>query len=294
MSNIDIDIDIDTYTGANTDENEEVKEIHLSRGQIFMMGDKPTRSTPEPKIKYAGKFLGKRDHILTLGVCVEKQQELEYKKNDVVDISYIELKSLYSFNAKILGITETLQDDDFEIYDMINELGSVYGYNKYKFDVIPMTEPEKHQRREFYRMPLGIEIYYKTVDAGKVEHITDGDLKFETEHGKEMKKIADSGMFEKEGYLKLTTMDMSAGGFKCKSEIKAEAEDFWECIFLIKEEALPAVVQVLSSNPDQYDPSLYDIRAAFYKISDTVRDRLLKFIFFQERQPRSEFVENNL
>jgi hypothetical protein len=278
---------------TNIDIGEEKKEIKLSQWQIFMMGDKPTRMVPEPRIKYTGKILDKQDNILTLGVCVGINEELEYEEDDVVDISYTELKSLYSFNAKILRIRKTSPDDDFDIYDMINEIGSIYGYGKYIFDVIPMTGAEKHQRREFYRMPLGIEIYYKIINADRINFFTDGDLKFEAEHGKEMRKIADSGMFEEEGYHKLMTMDTSAGGFKYKSEIKVEAEDFLECILLIKDEALPAIVQVLSANPDIYDPSVYDIRASFYKISDTVRDRLLKFIFLQERQSRHEFIKAN-
>ena len=270
----------------NIDANEEETEIKLSEGQIFMMGDIPSRTTPEPMIKYTGKYLGKKDtNTLTLGVCVGLKRRLEYKEEDSVDISYIELKSLFSFNARILNIRKAVPSDNFIIDEIMKELGDSEGYVRYIFEVLPLTVPEKHQRREFFRISLGIEIYYRTIDADKAEHIADNDLKFESGQAKNTKK---------DGYAGLTTIDMSAGGFKCKSETKIEAGTYLDCLLMVEDDVLPAIAQVLSSNGYENEPDLYDIRALFYKISDPARDRLLKYIFYKQRQIQSEFLRDNL
>jgi len=276
-------------------------DIDLSKDNIFMMGDKPTRLVPGSLIKYTGRLLGLKDNIFTIGVCVGVTHGLEYREGDIVDISYIRHKSLYSFDAIIMGMKKASKSEDFKVdekMDLLNESGGSDGYDKYLFNILPITKPEKHQRREFYRMPLRIDIYYKAVDADKLDNITDGSLKFDSDKAKEMKKNADGGLLEKEGYSKLTTMDMSAGGFKCRNKLKVKTGDFLDCLLMIDDEALPAVVRILSANIDEYDTEAddyyYDIRALFYEISDPARDRLVKYIFYQERQIPSELINNSL
>jgi len=298
MSNghIDIDTEINKISEINKIINEINEEININllKDQVFMMGDKPSRTTPEPMIKYTGKFLVRKNNLLKLGVCVGRKRKLEYEEEDVVDISYIESKSLYSFNARILKIRKAVASDKFKIDEMMAELGDADGYIRYVFEVIPMTAPEKHQRREFFRMSLGIDIYYKIAEADKAGQIADNDLKFENGKAEVMKKNAENGFLEKDGYARLTTMDMSAGGFKCKSETKIEAGTYLDCLIIVEDDVLPAIVQILSSNAYEDDSDLYDIRALFYKISDPSRDRLLKYIFYKQRQIQSEFLRDNL
>ena len=153
-------------------------------------------------------------------------------------------------------------------------------------DDIPEISEQRDERREFYRMPLSIDVYYKVTCTKE----TGGDLnkyRFDSEKAKETKKIADAGILEKEmGYSKLATYDLSAGGFKYRGapDMKVSAGDFLDCLLIINDEALPAAAQILSIMPDEEYPELYDVRVLVHEISDPARDRVVRYIFAQERQ----------
>jgi len=121
-----------------------------------------------------------------------------------------------------------------------------------------MAKPEKTQRREFYRMALEIDIYYKAMEAAKEEE-----------------------------YQKLTTTDLSAGGFRCCNEIKFEEGVFLNCMLIAGYEALPVTAQILKSQPDAENPDLYDTRAIFHELNDQIRDRVVRYIFSRQRQLQS-------
>jgi len=122
-----------------------------------------------------------------------------------------------------------------------------------------MAKPENPQRREFYRMALETDIYYKPMDAPKEEE-----------------------------YRKLKTTDLSAGGFRCRSEIKLEEGEFLNCMLIAGYEALPVTARILKSLPDAGNPDLYDTRAIFYELDDQIRDRVVKYIFSKQRQAQSK------
>ena len=282
------------YTDVGSDEpgkeksTEKETEIVLSENHIIMIADRRRSKITldfDTAAKYMGKFLRKKDDVMTIGVCVDTKKELEHKKDDIVTISYIQHKSLFSFNVMILNIRKAEPKDGFDIKDMNIELGSSCKYNKYIFDILPLTGAELQQRREFFRMSLNTDIYYKIIDAEQANGTTPEEVKFDPSKAKEVKKSADGGLLEKEqGYLKLTTDDLSAGGFKYKSEEKPEDGTFMKCALIINDEALPAVAQVLSSKPDDEYPELYDVRVLYHVINDAVRDRVIRYIFARQRQ----------
>ena len=282
-------------------EEQEKFEIRLTKDQIITVGNCPTRLIPDPPAKYVGKFLCKSDkndnnsddNALVLGMCAEKRKsDIEYKPGDSVAVSYILLRSLYSFNAKIINIREAVDEDRFDTGDMLNELTSIYGYNNYIFEVAPLTVPEKQQRREFFRMPLKIDIYYKPVSEADVKNMKNSDLKFDPELAKEIKRDADDGTLETDGgYSKLSTIDVSAGGFKCKYHVMIGVNAYLKCMLIVNNEALPVIARIVGVKPDERTPRLYDLRASFDKISDLVRDRLVKYIFYQQRQLQAKFLK---
>ena len=273
-------------------EFEHEAEIDLSGNQVIMIEEAQTKAVPDydPAGKYAGKFLHKEGNVITAGICAESTRELEYRQNEIVYVSYVEeQKTLFGFTAKIVGIREAVPEDGFDIGDMTSELGNLGKYSKYIFEMVPTSGPERHQRREFYRMPLSIDIYYKVSGILKVEHfISEGGLKYDAEKSKEAKKAAEEGVFEGEkGYLKLTTEDLSAGGFRYKSRPDRDMDEgaFLECILIVNDEGLPAVAQILSLKRCEEFRELYDVRALFHKISDSVRDKIVRYIFARQRQP---------
>lgn len=278
--------------GYTSGEWEPEAKIDLLANQVIMIEEKQAKAAPDydPAGKYAGKFLYKKGNVMTMGVCVESAQELEYRENEIVYVSYVEAqKTLFGFGAKILGIREAAPGDGFDIGDMTSELGTLGKYAKYIFELVPTSGPERHQRREFYRMPLSVDIYYKVSGILKIElFISGGGLKYDAEKSKEAKKAADEGVFENErGYLKLCTDDLSAGGFKYRGKADKDMDEgaFLECVLIINDEGLPAVAQVLSLKRCREVGDLYEVRALFHKISDPVRDKIVRYIFAWQRQP---------
>ena len=304
----------------NEPEEPDEPEIRFTREQIITISECPTKSMPDPHAKYVGKFLYKTEsNTLILGVCAERIQTdfaANFAANSSVDnrniaVSYILLRSLYGFNAQIVSIREAVDDDRFYTGDMLDELSKNIhtsqishtsgDYNKYIFEVIPQTSPEKQQRREFFRMPLKIDIYYKPISKIEVDNIKSSDLKFDADQEKKMIYAADEGLLETEkGYLKLSTIDISAGGFRCKHHIGIDVNTYLECVLMINNingadsensEALPVIARTVGSVSDEFNPRLYDLRASFDKINDVVRNKLVKYIFYQQRQLQAKFLK---
>ncbi|MCL2815635.1 MAG: PilZ domain-containing protein [Oscillospiraceae bacterium] len=282
-----------SYTSGEWERELEFEaKIDLSANQVITIEEKQAKAAPDydPAGKYAGKFLYKKGNVMTAGICVESAQELEYRENEIVYVSYVEAqKTLFGFTAKILGIREASPKDGFDIEDMTSELGSLGKYSKYIFELIPTSGPERHQRREFYRMPLSVDIYYKVSGILKIElFISGGGLKYDAEKSKEAKKAADEGVLETEkGYLKFCTDDLSAGGFKYRGKADKDMDEgtFLECMLIVNDEGLPAVAQILSLKRCGEARDQYEVRALFHKISDPVRDKIVRYIFAWQRQP---------
>ena len=267
-------------------------EIDLYKNQVIMIEESQTKAAPDydPAGKYTGKFLSKKGNVITAGICAESARGLEYGANDIVHVSYVEQqKTLLGFTAKVLAVREATPGDGFDIEDMTSELGNLGKYSKYIFEMVPTGAPERHQRREFYRMPLSVDIYYKTSGILKIERfISGGGLRYDAEKSREAKRAAEGGLLETEGgYSKLTTDDLSAGGFKYKSKPDRDMDegDFLECVLIINDEGLPAVAQILSIKRSAESKNLYEVRALFHKISDPVRDKIVRYIFARQRQP---------
>jgi len=262
--------------------------IEFSPGWIFSLAK-------ERQPQYTGKLLAKQNGRLLLGIYADKQYEFNYKENDVVTASFVELKVLYNFNVRILKVRELETDigEGFEIDRMANKLDSTYGYDKYIIEAAVLAPPKKQQKREFFRMTLKIDIYYKIIEQQQAEEISSGNLKFEFAAAGAAKEEADLNFLESEGgYLKLTTFDISAGGFRVRSAVSFEEGALLDCIVIAGYEALPATAKILSAKPEPDNPGIYDVRAIFYEIGNPIRDRIVKFILLQQKQLRSRFLGN--
>jgi len=148
------------------------------------------------------------------------------------------------------------------------------------------SKTEKTQRREFYRMALEIDIYYKAIEENEAADIGKDSLIFELVPAKNA--ITDGE------YQKLTTTDLSAGGFRCCNEIKFEEGALLNCMLIAGYEALPVVAQILKSQPDAEKPDLYDTRAIFYELNDQIRDRVVRYIFSKQRQAQSKLHKRKI
>ena len=275
----------------NKPERDPQIDIKFNRGQILMFPNKtPEASESETGLKNIAKFLSKRGYKLTIGVYTELSHDLGYAIGETVLMTYMEKKSLYNFTVKIINIREAMPNvssDRFEIQSQehitLDKSKPGYGYDKYIFEVLPMTYPEKEQRREFFRMPLSVDVYYQQLDSedDDIDKLTYDDLKFDLEHAE-----------QEDRYLKLKTIDLSAGGFRAKSTSQIASGKILSCMLIVGMEALPATAKVLSAKQeDKLDiaAGLYDVRAIFYDMGDQVRDRIMRYIFAQQRQIQARF-----
>jgi len=117
-----------------------------------------------------------------------------------------------------------------------------------------------NQKRSDFRIPVAIDIYYKIRDAVEVS----------------------------KDYLKMTALNISAGGFRSILDRAIEEGTFLECMILTGTGILPATARVLNSESEEGEPGVYSIRAEFFNMCDTVKEGLTKYIFAQQRkQPKS-------
>jgi len=277
------------FGGRNKPDNKNIKQekIEFFPGLIFTL-------SKEGQPAHTGKLLAKQggDRLL-FGVYADREYEFDYQINEVVSAAFAELRVLYGFNIRILTIREPDFDsgEGFDIDEAANKLESIYGYNKYIIEAIALDPPQKQQNRQFFRMTLRIDIFYKIIEEEDIVRSISSNLKFGLAAEAAAKEEGELNFLESEGgYLKLTTTDISAGGFKAKSALNFEENTLLDCIIIAGYEALPAIAKVLRTDPDPEDPGMYEIRAIFYEIGNPVRDRIVRFILEQQKLLRARFL----
>jgi c-di-GMP-binding flagellar brake protein YcgR len=263
--------------------------VSLIPEQVVKFGEPDNTAVRNPKPEFYGKFLynDKKEQII-LGICVDKAELLTYRADDEIDISYERMNIKYKFKALVIRARRALSNDGFETHDMLQELKGA-SVDKYILEVVPLGKSEAKSQREFFRLPLQMEIYYKIIMPDNLSEIKEADLKFEITQAQMFKKEADNGILEEEaGYLKLITADISGGGFMYKSPDRVEAETYLDCMVMVDREALPVVAKILRSRRDDILGG-YIVQVQFHKISDPVRDRLVRYLISQQRHQQMKF-----
>jgi len=279
--------------------------INLKPEQVVAFGETEEAMDSSGQImsepQYYGKFLktGKKNSLI-FGVCVTKGSSLIYRVNEEIDISYNDpaARAKYKFRAIVSETRQAVLNengkDEFDIqHDMLNELKgrSPSDIDKWILEARAVSKPSASNRREFFRLPLQMTIYYKNVAPEHTERVKEADLKFEAEAAKRDKEKADAGLLEKSaGYAKLMTSDVSAGGFMFKSTGAVEPETYMECMLIVDKEAFPVIAKTVRCGEDDILGG-YFINAAFIKISEPVRDRLMRHLLnMQQRQRNLKFA----
>jgi hypothetical protein len=266
--------------------------LEMDGGQtaVFVKNAEDLRSDSNG-LKHTGKFLRKQDKILIFGIYASKEYAVAFGQGDNILASYAaqsvaqakesrESKARYNFRAKVTELRKASDSDPadaFEIDEAAGRLSFALGFDKYIIGILPVSEPEKAQIREYYRMPEGIDIYCKPPADAVYSKMTAG--------GGEPDQ--NGGRFDETQYPKLRTVNISGGGFSCLSETHIKEGSILDCLIIAGGEALPAEVKILSSRPADGNEKIYEIRAAFEKISDEIRDRLTKYILSRQRQQQA-------
>lgn len=270
---------------------EEFFTVDIVAGQLVYITDIPSAYDNNPPIIHHAKLLSYFDGILTMAFCVMKNHGLQYGVGSKIAVSYVELKDNFLFHAKILSLRPMMEGDPFSVLEMgdflDDNLYSSEAYDVYIVGLGALSQIAKHQRRAYYRSKIGVDIYYKPISENEARE-NDPKVKFATQDRAEEKKKAEQGYYERTlGYGKLKTLDISAGGFKFLSTSMFRVQTHLDCMIMLEYEALPVISKVLACTPAQRDRDnnrFYAIRCCYVEVNDAIRDRVMKFIFEQERK----------
>lgn len=140
----------------------------------------------------------------------------------------------------------------------------------------PITELEKVQRREYFRLECNHPLEYRVLDE-KEKSMLDEGIEYD----------ADTIALEWE---KANMLDLSGGGIRFVSPHKENKDSYIQVRFQIEEGERPLIVYayavILRSELNQNNMMLYSNRIMFLKMPKSIREKIVRFIFNAQRKRR--------
>lgn len=156
--------------------------------------------------------------------------------------------------------------------------------NRYKqgqffiMEITQKTTLNKIQRREYYRFHYNRPIKYRILNDAEQKLIEQDAVYDENVNSKEWK----AGVM----------IDLSGGGIQFVSDTKEKQDSYLQVCFEInedgKEKHVYAFAILLRSDRNQNKSTLYDHCLMFWKMDDKTRERIIRFIFDEQRKNRSK------
>ena len=151
------------------------------------------------------------------------------------------------------------------------------------------SQPEKFQRREYYRLPCLLDFRYFPVTEEQAA-LEDMDDIFDA--------LREEGILEKP--LLGSILDLSGGGLRFQVSQELEPDTHLLAELNLRSQTmnrqLYVIVSVISSKRVERLPDIrYEIRGKFVMKDDRIREQIIRYIFEEERRTRhykaSERVE---
>ncbi len=151
-----------------------------------------------------------------------------------------------------------------------------------------MTEFEKKQRRQFFRMDVVLKMKFAVLTEAQKKQCM--EMKNVVENIPVLKKKLEQ---ENLKYIKAVVLDISGGGMKFTSFVQQNPGD---CLLLLPElpdeleDKLPLLIgTVISSNVIVgQEPPMYDNRISFEGISGTEQEEIISYIFKEEVKKKKQ------
>lgn len=150
-----------------------------------------------------------------------------------------------------------------------------------------LTQIEKTQRREYYRLDCFFDLHYRLITNEEVRLVNrlkrnqyDAEEEFlnDEQDLKEIQELFDSG----------TVIDISGGGirFNASNHLEKDSVVLMRIPLMIDEEevVIEAKGIVISSNELINRRGMFDNRIQFVKMKESYRELIIKFIFQQDRK----------
>lgn len=146
--------------------------------------------------------------------------------------------------------------------------------NMFYLDAAVYTDLKKVQRREYYRYAYRTNIEFRIV----TEQLASGDAE-ETEQ-------------EEATWYNGIMLDLSGGGMRMVSSIELDKGTFVQFKFPIRtsmgEEMVTVLGRLLRTLPMEGNARLRDNRVEFVKVEKTLQEKIIRFIFEEERRSLSK------
>lgn len=145
-------------------------------------------------------------------------------------------------------------------------------------EIDQVTTLQKVQRREFFRLESRKPIKYRIVEGEELEMIQAGNA-----------YCADvQAILWKDAIM----LDLSGGGIRFVSSQKEERGSFVEIQFDIECDEQVEIVylyaEVLRSERNANNNAIYDQRVTFWKLDNGMREKIIRYIFSEQRKRRSQ------
>lgn len=145
-------------------------------------------------------------------------------------------------------------------------------------ELTQISKLEKKQRREFFRFNCHMPIEYRIVNEEEKSMIEEEVAYNQDEIETEWKK----------GIL----LDLSGGGIRFVSTVQEEKDSFIQVRFEIERdgrvEIIYAFADLLRSEQSMNNKAIYDNRIMFWKMHKELREKIIRFVFDEQRKIRSK------
>lgn len=145
------------------------------------------------------------------------------------------------------------------------------------------TDLKKIQRREYFRFSCRIPLEYRILDDEEREQL-ELDHKYET---------SAEQLEWKNGII----LDLSGGGIRFVSANKEKKDAVFQIRFEIQsgeeKEMMRIFAKLLRSESNPNNNTLYDNRVEYWLVEDNKREKIIRFIFEEQRRNRSKQLGND-
>lgn len=159
-------------------------------------------------------------------------------------------------------------------------------YKKGSLFLMELTQKsifKKVQRREYFRYECNMPMEYRLIGQEEQSMIESGILYDEEKMNPEWKK----------GIM----LDLSGGGIRFVSAFREKKESFIQVRFEMpvgeEDEIFCLYATILRSEQNQNNSSIYDQRVMFWRLDQTLREKIIRSIFEMQRKNRSKALGND-
>lgn len=149
-------------------------------------------------------------------------------------------------------------------------------------EITPQTTLTKMQRREYFRYECRTQIDYRIVSDKEKELMESGNAYNTDEWQMEWRKAV--------------MLDLSGGGIRFVSDCNAERDSLLQVRFDIASgkavEVVYVFAKILRIERNQNNSTLYNYHIKFWRMDHGMREKIIRYIFEQQRKNRSKQLGN--